>query len=146
MILRNSARCPKCGDNPESVNRHDYKSCKCGAIAVDGGFDYLRRTYETGVIPENTTISYPCLATNRQGRRGVICGFYLVYGPDIHGEARYYGTRFYWGWDLETAEPWECPELIDPENLQLPRDFWQERHYDWMDPVDEVLAEEAVAA
>ena len=29
--------------NIESAHRHDFKFCKCGAVAVDGGKDYLRR-------------------------------------------------------------------------------------------------------
>lgn len=142
MILRNSARCPECGDRIESVHRHDFKHCKCGRVGVDGGFDYLRREGRG----EDTTISYPCLADDLKGRRGVICGFYLVYGPNIYGEAHYYGIRYYWGWTLEDGKPWECSELIEPENLKLPRDFWSERKYDWEDdPVAELLVEEDAA-
>ena len=33
----------KCGEIIESTSRHDFKFCKCGAVAVDGGKDYLRR-------------------------------------------------------------------------------------------------------
>jgi hypothetical protein len=40
---RNRARCRQCGDIVESTSRHDFVSCRCGAIAVDGGQDYLRR-------------------------------------------------------------------------------------------------------
>lgn len=29
----------------ESV--HDFKTCKCGEISVDGGTDYIRRCYTT---------------------------------------------------------------------------------------------------
>jgi hypothetical protein len=43
MILSNQVRCNKCGDEPYSANRHDFQPCKCGAISVDGGMDYLRR-------------------------------------------------------------------------------------------------------
>lgn len=43
MILSNQVECLKCGDKPFSANRHDFKSCKCGSISVDGGMDYLRR-------------------------------------------------------------------------------------------------------
>lgn len=43
MILSNQVRCHKCGDTPFSTHGHDYASCKCGAIAVDGGMNYLRR-------------------------------------------------------------------------------------------------------
>lgn len=42
-ILRNSAKCLKCGDEVESTHNHDFKFCKCQAIAVDGGKAYIRR-------------------------------------------------------------------------------------------------------
>jgi len=42
-IIKNKARCRKCGDIIESKYRHDFVSCKCGAIFVDGGHSYLRR-------------------------------------------------------------------------------------------------------
>lgn len=41
--MRNDAKCRKCGDIIESVTRHDFVTCKCGAISVDGGQDYFRR-------------------------------------------------------------------------------------------------------
>ena len=43
MIVVNKIRCNKCGDIIESVSDHDFEFCKCGAVAVDGGHDYLRR-------------------------------------------------------------------------------------------------------
>ena len=42
-IVRNRIKCKKCGEIIESTSRHDFKCCKCGAVAVDGGKDYLRR-------------------------------------------------------------------------------------------------------
>ena len=42
-IIVNKIKCKKCGDIIESTHRHDFKFCKCGAVAVDGGKDYLRR-------------------------------------------------------------------------------------------------------
>lgn len=42
MIIRNAAQCAKCGDIIESKHRHDFVSCKCGAIFIDGGHDYFR--------------------------------------------------------------------------------------------------------
>lgn len=42
-IVKNMIRCKKCHDVIESKNRHDFKPCKCGAVAIDGGLDYLRR-------------------------------------------------------------------------------------------------------
>lgn len=34
--------CLACGDEVESRARHDYQSCSCGQIAVDGGLDCVR--------------------------------------------------------------------------------------------------------
>ncbi len=42
-IVANKARCRLCGDIIESKNRHDWQTCSCGAIFVDGGRVYLRR-------------------------------------------------------------------------------------------------------
>ena len=41
-ILVNKAKCLKCEDIIQSTYRHDFKTCKCGAIFIDGGTDYLR--------------------------------------------------------------------------------------------------------
>ncbi len=43
MILQNEIKCNECGDQIYSQYRHDFKHCKCGAVAVDGGQEYLRR-------------------------------------------------------------------------------------------------------
>jgi len=43
VLVQNEAECKKCGDRVFSASRHNYRSCKCGAIAVDGGLDYCRR-------------------------------------------------------------------------------------------------------
>lgn len=42
-IIRNKIKCKKCGDIIESKSTNDYKRCSCGAVAVDGGIDYLKR-------------------------------------------------------------------------------------------------------
>ena len=42
MGSRNWARCRKCGVVVESLYRHDFQTCKCGAISVDGGTAYHR--------------------------------------------------------------------------------------------------------
>lgn len=44
-ILVNKIKCNKCGDIIESIHRHDFKHCQCGAVAVDGGNSYLRRCF-----------------------------------------------------------------------------------------------------
>jgi len=55
MILQNQIRCNKCGDEPFSTHVHDFRYCKCGAVAVDGGMSYLRRL---GHRDDYTELSY----------------------------------------------------------------------------------------
>lgn len=43
VILSNQIECLHCGDMPYSAHRHDFKSCKCGKVEVDGGMDYIKR-------------------------------------------------------------------------------------------------------
>ncbi len=43
MILRNMAKCRICSSVIESKHRHDFVSCKCGEVSVDGGLSYLKR-------------------------------------------------------------------------------------------------------
>lgn len=43
IIVRNAIRCNHCGDVIESNYIHDFKTCSCRKVAVDGGHDYLRR-------------------------------------------------------------------------------------------------------
>lgn len=64
-IKENKARCKKCDTVIVSTHVHDYVRCPCGAIAVDGGREYLRRagkpedveelsTFHTAPPPPNT--------------------------------------------------------------------------------------------
>ena len=39
----NGAKCLLCGDEIYSRHRHDFKTCTCGNLSVDGGLDYIRR-------------------------------------------------------------------------------------------------------
>lgn len=43
IIVRNAIRCNHCGDVIESNYTHDFKTCSCRKVAVDGGHDYWRR-------------------------------------------------------------------------------------------------------
>jgi len=47
MIQIKALRCPLCGDAVYSRARHDMRWCSCEAIAVDGGFDYAKISYDT---------------------------------------------------------------------------------------------------
>lgn len=63
IIIRNAVICLECEDEIESKHRHDFVSCKCGGVAVDGGAAYLRRAGVAGFrdmsvvcTPENLVI------------------------------------------------------------------------------------------
>ena len=43
-------KCPLCKDLIFSRARHDFRNCSCGAIFVDGGFDYLRMGFTTKAV------------------------------------------------------------------------------------------------
>lgn len=34
--------CNGCGEEIFSCARHDFRSCKCGKLHIDGGFDYVK--------------------------------------------------------------------------------------------------------
>lgn len=42
-ILSNEAKCGVCGEVITSTHRHDFVTCTCGNLSVDGGLDYLKR-------------------------------------------------------------------------------------------------------
>ncbi len=44
-------QCPTCRMRMFSWHRHDFRSCFCGDIFVDGGFDYLRAGCSPGTKP-----------------------------------------------------------------------------------------------
>ena len=52
----NAVRCLRCSDVIESTHRHDFKFCKCGNVAVDGGKDYARRCFMTDEWEELGTL------------------------------------------------------------------------------------------
>lgn len=44
-IVQNSAICKNCKEEIFSRSVHDFRSCRCGSVAVDGGLDYPRRIF-----------------------------------------------------------------------------------------------------
>lgn len=44
-------KCPSCGDIVYSRARHDFRSCSCSEISIDGGFNYTKICYKK-VFPE----------------------------------------------------------------------------------------------
>lgn len=41
----NAIQCPKCKDVIYSRTRHDFRSCTCGEVQIDGGFDYVKISF-----------------------------------------------------------------------------------------------------
>ena len=58
-IIKNAIRCKLCSDEIESTYRHDYVTCSCGACAVDGGHNYLRRSFKTPDCFEDISVVVP---------------------------------------------------------------------------------------
>ena len=52
MILQNSIRCNNCKQIICSLHRHDFFTCECGRVSVDGGRSYLKRSFPEGVSPK----------------------------------------------------------------------------------------------
>lgn len=56
MILQNEIECRLCGDIIFSMHGHDFVTCKCGAVSVDGGQAYLKRSGELENIIERSLV------------------------------------------------------------------------------------------
>lgn len=53
--MTNAVQCHCCLEVIESLHRHDFKFCRCGDVAVDGGRDYNRRAFNTGATWDELT-------------------------------------------------------------------------------------------
>lgn len=45
-LLLNAVQCLSCNEVIISRHRHDFKTCQCGKVSVDGGLDYTRRAFK----------------------------------------------------------------------------------------------------
>lgn len=57
IIERNSVHCIACGDDIVSRHVHDFVTCSCGSVSVDGGHEYLRRVFNGQAIYTDTSIT-----------------------------------------------------------------------------------------
>lgn len=44
--FQDGVKCNLCQDVIYSVNRHDFRSCKCGSVSIDGGKCYTKLSWE----------------------------------------------------------------------------------------------------
>lgn len=56
-ILTNKIKCNHCLQEIESTHHHNFQKCKCGAVFVDGGREYLRRGFITDPELDYTELS-----------------------------------------------------------------------------------------
>lgn len=57
----NRVGCGRCGDVITSTHRHDFVTCSCGAVSVDGGSDYHKRCFDPDAprwteLPDDATL------------------------------------------------------------------------------------------
>jgi len=58
VIAKNRAQCMKCLDIIESIMNDGYVSCRCEAMSIDGGLDYIRRSGDERYIRELTEYKF----------------------------------------------------------------------------------------
>ena len=80
-IIQNAVVCTKCGDTLISSHRHDYISCSCGNITIDGGVDYFKEII-------NDTTSYINLRLTDKSTTDEIDNA-LLWGVRIDGVVEY---------------------------------------------------------
>jgi hypothetical protein len=49
-VIRNEAFCFLCGTLLKSESVHDFVSCRCGNLSIDGGLEYLKRAYMVATV------------------------------------------------------------------------------------------------
>lgn len=55
-ILRNSVECLNCETHITSEHKHDFVSCECRNVSVDGGHSYLKRSVRSSRDYKDTSI------------------------------------------------------------------------------------------
>jgi hypothetical protein len=45
-LIRSRYQCKECEDIIESKHRHDFTTCQCGNLSIDGGLHYTRIIYD----------------------------------------------------------------------------------------------------
>lgn len=57
VIIENKVQCRLCGSVLISRSRRDLQVCKCGAILIEGGLEYLRKGGKKENIIELSTFT-----------------------------------------------------------------------------------------
>lgn len=59
-------KCPLCDWTIYSRARHDFRSCKCGAVSVDGGFDCMKCAWDQNRVPTPVAFELKVDATKKE--------------------------------------------------------------------------------
>ena len=76
-LLLNAAQCLSCQEVIVSTHRHDFKSCKCGSVSVDGGLEYIRRAFKD----RNGFVERCAYVWDKWSRPDDAAGKWLVWSP-----------------------------------------------------------------
>ncbi len=76
----NAVRCLRCGDVIHSAHRHDYQTCLCGDVSVDGGQSYLKRAWREGARWEEMSTGWELEHMSSGDFRCPACG---ILNPDV---------------------------------------------------------------
>lgn len=71
-IFENKIKCNHCGDILISEFRHDFKTCSCGTVSIDGGKDYLKRSFKNSVNDLEDLSSYEIIADEGEDNDGSV--------------------------------------------------------------------------
>ena len=63
-IFLNQVKCLSCGEVITSDNRHDFATCRCGSVSVDGGSWMSRRLLKAVGGYEDQSIPYDDIASS----------------------------------------------------------------------------------
>jgi hypothetical protein len=102
-ISRNVAECTLCGSIIESKHIHDFVTCSCGNLSVDGGRDYIKRSAkdmtQVNELSENFRLSetdikeYVKRVIHERRRNAPL--FSDSYYSNAINAAKYYSTLWY---------------------------------------------------
>lgn len=76
-LLLNAVQCLSCKETIVSSHRHDFKTCKCGAVSVDGGLEYTRRAFKS----INGFVERCAYVFDNDTNRGHFAGKFIIWSP-----------------------------------------------------------------
>ncbi len=65
-IYINGAECLECDYFIRSRNQHDYVTCKCGGVSVDGGSWYAKRSFKDSSKFKDVIVYYNDVETGKE--------------------------------------------------------------------------------